>query len=68
MSRSADYKLANKGANLDKNSNPSVPSPNQPPRGYTWHHHEDGQTMILVKRSVHTEFTHRGEISTNMNK
>src|SRR5699024_2796851 len=65
--RPADNMLANESAGLDKNSNPPVPSLDSPPTGYTWHHHEDGTTMILVDRSVHTQFTHRGGISTNIN-
>src|SRR5699024_6269578 len=65
--RPADNRLANQSAGLDKNSNPPVPSLDRPPKGYTWHHHEDGTTMILVERSVHTQFTHRGGISTNIN-
>jgi A nuclease of the HNH/ENDO VII superfamily with conserved WHH len=32
----------------------------RPPPGYSWHHHEDGHTMQLVRSDVHTEFTHRG--------
>lgn len=27
---------------------------------YTWHHHEDGKTMQLVKRDVHGDFFHTG--------
>jgi hypothetical protein len=30
------------------------------PPGYSWHHHEDGTTMQLVRSDVHTEFSHRG--------
>jgi A nuclease of the HNH/ENDO VII superfamily with conserved WHH len=30
------------------------------PPGYSWHHHEDGRTMQLVRSDVHTEFSHRG--------
>lgn len=30
------------------------------PPGYSWHHHEDGKTMQLVRSDVHTEFGHRG--------
>jgi hypothetical protein len=35
----------------------------RPPSGYSWHHHEDGQTMQLVRSDVHTEFNHRGGAS-----
>ncbi|UTX65162.1 HNH endonuclease [Streptococcus constellatus] len=29
----------------------------------TWHHHQDGQTLQELKRSIHSRFTHRGGIS-----
>ncbi|MBC2163882.1 T7SS effector LXG polymorphic toxin [Listeria booriae] len=56
----ADFKAANLEAKLDKNSVPPVPQLNQPPKGYTWHHHEDGKTMVLVEKGVHRDFTHIG--------
>ncbi|WP_153825228.1 PAAR-like domain-containing protein [Polyangium spumosum] len=31
--------------------------------GYTWHHHQDGKTMQLVKSSVHRDFFHTGGMS-----
>lgn len=30
------------------------------PKGYTWHHLEDGKTMILVETDVHKTFSHTG--------
>jgi hypothetical protein len=27
---------------------------------YTWHHHQDGKTMQLIKRDVHKDFFHTG--------
>jgi len=30
---------------------------------YTWHHHQDGKTMQLIKRDVHEEFFHTGGMS-----
>lgn len=27
---------------------------------YTWHHHQDGKTMQLIKKDVHKEFFHSG--------
>lgn len=27
---------------------------------YTWHHHENGKTMMLVERKVHSSITHTG--------
>ncbi|WP_200416166.1 T7SS effector LXG polymorphic toxin [Virgibacillus salexigens] len=61
--RPLDYKNANKKAGLNKDSDPPVASLNEAPEGYTWHHHQDGKTMILVDKKVHREFTHAGGIS-----
>ena len=30
---------------------------------YTWHHHQDGKTMQLVKTNVHKDFFHTGGMS-----
>ncbi|WP_309244860.1 HNH endonuclease [Bacillus sp. WMMC1349] len=59
-----DFKAANKKAGLSKDSIPPVPKSNQPPKGYTWHHHEDGKTMILVRKDIHLDFRHIGGQST----
>ncbi|QUW23032.1 HNH endonuclease [Sporosarcina sp. Marseille-Q4063] len=56
----ADFKAANEAAGLNKNSIPPVPKLNQPPKGYTWHHHEDGKTMMLVRKDIHRDFRHIG--------
>ena len=56
----ADFKAANEGAGLGPNSNPPVYDMSKPPKGYTWHHMEDGKTMILVKEDIHDLFKHRG--------
>ena len=61
--RPLDYKNANKKAGLNKDSDPPVASLNEAPEGYTWHHHQDGKTMILVDKKVHREFTHAGGVS-----
>ncbi|OMG02155.1 RHS-family protein [Paenibacillus sp. FSL R7-0333] len=55
-----DFKKANLEAGLNKDSDPPVPAINKPPEGYTWHHHEDGKTMILVDEDIHREFRHIG--------
>ncbi|MEK3717549.1 HNH endonuclease [Paenibacillus sp. FSL R7-0333] len=55
-----DYEAANIEAGLSKSSNPSVPEKNKPPEGYTWHHYEDGKTMVLVEKDIHDEFKHMG--------
>jgi predicted ribonuclease toxin of YeeF-YezG toxin-antitoxin module len=62
--RPADFKQANLKAGLNKDSDPPVAALNEPPEGYTWHHHQDGKTMILVDKKVHREFTHIGGINT----
>ncbi|WP_257150798.1 HNH endonuclease [Bacillus pseudomycoides] len=59
-----DFEAANLEAGLSKGSNPPVPNKSQPPEGYTWHHHEDGKTMILVEEDIHDEFKHIGGQST----
>ena len=30
----------------------------------TWHHHQNGTTMQEVPKNIHSEFTHRGGVST----
>jgi hypothetical protein len=32
--------------------------------GLTWHHHEDGITMILVPTNIHTYYKHTGGVAT----
>ncbi|WP_010094771.1 HNH endonuclease [Ornithinibacillus scapharcae] len=61
--RPLDNKNANIKAGLNKDSDPPVASLNEAPEGYTWHHHQDGKTMILVDKKVHREFTHAGGVS-----
>ena len=33
------------------------------PKGYTWHHVEDGRTLILVPSDLHGEIRHTGGAS-----
>jgi hypothetical protein len=47
--RAKDFALANKQAGFSKT-----------PKGYTWHHHENGKTMQLVPRKIHDEVKHTG--------
>ena len=47
--RSGDFRAANEAAGL-KNT----------PEGYSWHHHEDGTTMQLVPRDIHSQTGHTG--------
>ncbi len=56
----ADFKAANEAAGLGANSTPPVDDMSKPPDGYTWHHMEDGKTMILVESDIHKQFTHIG--------
>jgi A nuclease of the HNH/ENDO VII superfamily with conserved WHH len=37
--------------------------PDKSPRGFTWHHHQDQQTMILIDTRIHGTFTHQGGAS-----
>lgn len=61
--RSLDNKKANLKAGINKDSDPPVISLNEALEGYTWHHHQDGKTMVLVDKKVHREFTHAGGVS-----
>jgi RHS repeat-associated protein len=47
--RSGDFRAANKAAGFEAT-----------PRGYTWHHHQDGTTMQLVPRDLHMKTAHTG--------
>jgi hypothetical protein len=47
--RDADIRAANKAVGLKRT-----------PKGYTWHHHQDGTTMQLVPRDLHTNLRHTG--------
>ncbi|WP_236347725.1 HNH endonuclease, partial [Paenibacillus plantiphilus] len=61
--RKQDFRRANEEVKLNKDSDPSVPKSDEPPDGYTWHHHEDGTTMILVEKDIHADFSHTGGVS-----
>jgi len=34
------------------------------PEGFTWHHHEDGKTMLLVPERLHDAVKHTGGVAT----
>lgn len=55
-SRNKDFDLANNSAGFEAT-----------PKGYTWHHVEDGKTMQLVENDVHKKFQHTGGVSTHKN-
>ena len=59
----SDFAQANKAIGL---------SGSKPPKGYTWHHMEDGKSMLLVRRDVHDctlgGFAHTGGASIVKNK
>ncbi|QXE03496.1 HNH endonuclease [Terribacillus sp. DMT04] len=55
-----DFENANKAARLAKDTDPPIIDIRKPPDGYTWHHHEDGKTMMLVDEDIHREFRHLG--------
>ncbi|MDA0954000.1 MAG: HNH endonuclease [Proteobacteria bacterium] len=48
-SRAGDFRAANEAAGFKKT-----------PEGYTWHHHQDGKTMQLVPRDIHSQTGHTG--------
>ncbi len=52
-----DYADANAAAGLEET-----------PEGYTWHHHQDGKTMILVPTDLHGAVGHTGGVSTIKNQ
>ena len=47
-----DTKLANLAAGLKKK-----------PKDYTWHHHQDAETMLLVPKDIHRAVKHTGGVS-----
>lgn len=51
-SRDQDFALANKLAGFKRT-----------PEGYTWHHHQDMTTMMLVETAVHGKTSHTGGVS-----
>ncbi|MED0952083.1 HNH endonuclease [Bacillus mobilis] len=55
-----DFENANIAAKLTKDTDPPILDIRRPPEGYTWHHHEDGKTMMLVDEDIHREFRHIG--------
>ncbi|THF66565.1 filamentous hemagglutinin N-terminal domain-containing protein [Pseudothauera nasutitermitis] len=52
--RAGDNRAANIAAGLEST-----------PVGYTWHHHQDGETMQLVPREVHAKTGHTGGFKTS---
>lgn len=50
--RGKDFRLANEKAGFTST-----------PEGYTWHHMEDGKSMMLVETDVHTSAAHTGGFS-----
>jgi hypothetical protein len=47
--RTGDYAAANKAAGLEST-----------PKGMTWHHHQDGATMQLIRTDIHAKTGHTG--------
>lgn len=50
--RTTDFRDANKKAGFRR-----------PPKGYSWHHHQDGKTMQLVPTDLHKNVPHTGGVS-----
>ncbi|MGG0656873.1 HNH endonuclease [Rummeliibacillus pycnus] len=55
-----DFENANIEAKLSKDTDPPIFDMRRPPIGYTWHHFQDGETMLLVEKDIHDEFKHIG--------
>ncbi|WP_246140811.1 HNH endonuclease [Bacillus marasmi] len=55
-----DFENANLEAKLTKDTDPPIFDSRKPPEGYSWHHHQDGETMMLVDEDIHREFRHIG--------
>jgi hypothetical protein len=55
--RRTDNALANQAAGFPET-----------PLGYTWHHHENGKTMLLVPRDLHNAVAHTGGVAIMKNK
>jgi hypothetical protein len=49
----ADFLASNRAAGLRST-----------PKGYTWHHHQDGTTMQLVPTDIHSKTGHTGGMAT----
>lgn len=50
--RGVDYRAANRAAGLKVT-----------PKGYTWHHHQDGKTMQLIPTPLHQKSAHTGGVA-----
>jgi RHS repeat-associated protein len=59
--RDADFRAANIAAGHPEWGD------GPPSSDWTWHHNEDGTTMQLVPRDVHSDFTHAGGVSQQNN-
>jgi filamentous hemagglutinin len=55
-SRTKDFKIANEMAGYAKT-----------PSGFTWHHIEDGHTLVLVPTALHNAVPHTGGIALDQN-
>jgi hypothetical protein len=62
--RDLDIRLANKAFENSGDSLWNGVRPGKTPPGLTWHHVEDGRTMQLVPRKVHSSASHTGGIGT----
>jgi len=59
-----DFENANKTANLTEDTIIDI---RKPPEGCTWHHHEDGKTMMLVDKDVIRCSTIKGNKKSRLN-
>ena len=55
-SRNKDFKIADKKAGITKAYREE--------HGLTWHHHQDGETMLLIPTKIHDAVRHTGGVAT----
>jgi hypothetical protein len=63
--RAADIKWARQNGQRDANGNPDLDwaKDYRKKYGLMWHHHEDGQTMLLIPQELHVHLPHAGGAS-----
>lgn len=71
--RTPDYREAHNSLSDALKSRISVGKPGDSPLTidgvkYTWRHHQDGKTMMLVRQDVHQYLNHTGGVQTTESK
>ena len=66
MKRARDkYRLELKASGVPKADSwpwPPTNSKGNAPAGWTWHHHQDGKTMVLIPTEIHKRMNHCGGV------